>query len=138
MLRRPVGEPEVWREQLAHLRESSKLEHVELRVVPFSAGPHPGMLGSFAMMQFLEEEAFAFVCVEHERGAICQGEPGDIDRFTVVVAELGRLALSSAEHASRWASPPTTARSRLPRKPAARTGTPWRSAVLRSRRSSTR
>lgn len=94
VLRRPVGEPEVWQEQLAHMRESSELEHVELRVVPFSAGPHPGMLGSFVMMQFPEEEAPAFVYVEHERGAIYQEDPGDINRFTVVVAELGRLALS--------------------------------------------
>lgn len=94
---RPVGDAQVWREQLVHMINSSQLDHVDLRILPFSAGPHPGMLGSFVMMQFPEEKAPAFVYVEHERGAIYQEDPGDIDRFTVVVAELGRLSLSPAD-----------------------------------------
>ncbi|PKW15325.1 DUF5753 domain-containing protein [Saccharopolyspora spinosa] len=70
VIRRTVGEREVWRGQLEHLLESSKLDHVELRIVPFSAGSHPGMSGAFVMMQFPEEADPAFVYIEHERGAI--------------------------------------------------------------------
>ncbi|WP_190816986.1 helix-turn-helix domain-containing protein [Saccharopolyspora pogona] len=94
VIRRPVGGPEVMAEQYAHLIKCSKLDHIELRIVPFSAGSHPAMLGSFVMMQFPEEDAPAFVYVEHERGAIYQEDPGDIDRYTVIVAELDRLSLS--------------------------------------------
>lgn len=93
-IRRPVGGSETMREQLEHLIESSKLDHVTLRVLPFAAGPHPAMLGSFVMMQFPEEDAPAFVYVEHERGAIYQEDPGDIDRYTVIVGDLERLSLS--------------------------------------------
>ncbi|MBB5159472.1 helix-turn-helix domain-containing protein [Saccharopolyspora phatthalungensis] len=97
IIRRPVGPPEVMREQLAHLIESSKLDHVDLRIVPFSAGSHPGMSGPFVMFQFPEEDAPAFVYLEHERGAVYQEDPGDIDRYTVIVAELERLSLSPAD-----------------------------------------
>ncbi|MGP4021447.1 helix-turn-helix domain-containing protein [Saccharopolyspora sp. 5N708] len=94
VIRRPTGDPEVMREQLAHLIESSKLDHITLRVLPFAAGPHPAMSGAFVMMQFPEEEAPAFVYVENERGAIYQEDPGDIDRYTVIVDALDRLSLS--------------------------------------------
>ncbi|WP_223840280.1 Scr1 family TA system antitoxin-like transcriptional regulator [Saccharopolyspora pogona] len=43
VIRHPVGEADVWRGQLEHLIESSKLDHVELGIVPFSAGSHPGI-----------------------------------------------------------------------------------------------
>lgn len=94
VIRRPIGDSSVMREQLESLVESSKLDHITLRVLPFSAGPHPAMFGSFVMMQFPDEEAPAFVYVEHERGAIYQEDPGDVDRFTVIVDELERLSLS--------------------------------------------
>lgn len=97
VIRRPLGDQDAWREQINHLIESSKLDHIDLRIVPFSAGPHSGMLGSFVMMQFPEEEAPAFVYVEHERGAIYQEDPGDTDRYTVIVAELEDVSLSPGD-----------------------------------------
>lgn len=94
IIRRQIGEPDVMREQLDHLVAASKLDHLTLRIVPFSAGLHPAMTGAFVMMQFPEEDAPAFVYVESERGGVYQEDPGDIDRFTVVVDTLDRLALS--------------------------------------------
>lgn len=93
VIRRPLGDRDAWQEQIDHLVESSKLDHINLRVVPFSVGLHPGMLGSFVMMQFPEEEAPAFVYVEHERGATYQEDPGDTDRYSAIIVELDRLAL---------------------------------------------
>lgn len=94
VIRRQVGSAQVMREQLEHLIESSKLEYVELRILPFSAGSHPAMAGPFTMMQFPDEGAPAFVYVEHDRGATYQEDPGDIDRFTAIVAGLDHLSLS--------------------------------------------
>lgn len=94
VVRRPVGHAETVREQFEQLIESSKLEHITLRIVPFSAGAHPGMTGSFAVMQFPDESAPAFVYIEHERGATYQEDPGDIDRYTVILTDLERLSLS--------------------------------------------
>lgn len=94
VMRRPVGDPDEWREQLQHLVDSSDLDHITVRIVPFSAGPHPGMLGSFVMMQFPDEETPAFVYVEHDRGGTYQEDPGDIERYTFIVDSLEQLSLS--------------------------------------------
>lgn len=94
VVRRPIGGADVMRGQLESLVESLDLDHITLRIVPFSAGAHPAMMGSFVMMQFPDEDAPAFVYVEHERGAIYQEDPGDVDRFTVIVGDLERLSLS--------------------------------------------
>lgn len=94
VIRRPVGGPEVWHGQLERMIEATTYDHVDLRVLPFSAGPHPAMAGSFVMMQFPEEDAPAFVYVEHERGAIYQEDPGDIDRYNDIVGLLDQLSLS--------------------------------------------
>jgi transcriptional regulator with XRE-family HTH domain len=97
VIRRPIGTPEEWREQLEYLLWVSDAAHIELRILPFAAGQHAAMLGGFAMMQFPDEEAAAFVYLEHDRGAIYQEDPGDIDRYTVNVTDLDRLSLSSED-----------------------------------------
>ncbi|MGI8312218.1 helix-turn-helix domain-containing protein [Saccharopolyspora hattusasensis] len=94
VLRRPVGSRDEWREQLEHLIASSKLEHVFLRILSFSAGPHAAMVGSFVMMQFPDEDAPAFVFSENERGGVYQEDPGDIDRYTLIVDQLESVTLS--------------------------------------------
>lgn len=94
VIRRPVGTADEWRAQLGSLVRASEFTHVTLRVLPFSAGPHPAVLGSFVMMRFPEEDDPAFVYLEHDRGAVYQEEPGDVERFTITVAELQRLSLS--------------------------------------------
>ncbi|GAA4840243.1 helix-turn-helix domain-containing protein [Saccharopolyspora rosea] len=94
VIRRPVGGPEVMRDQLHRLIDASRSPHTTLRILPFATGPHPAMSGAFVMMQFPEEDAPAFVYVDNERGAIYQEDPGDIDRYAVVVDVLERLSLS--------------------------------------------
>ncbi len=51
-LRRVVGGPEVMRHQLRRLVEASELPNVTLRVLPFQAGAHPGVDGSFTVLEF--------------------------------------------------------------------------------------
>src|SRR5205823_4013589 len=53
ILRRPVGGPRVMAEQLDQLAEVSELANVSLRVAPFSAGVHPGVMsGPFVILRF--------------------------------------------------------------------------------------
>lgn len=40
--------------QLEHLAEMAELPNIALRIYPFSAGPHPGMNGSFNIISFAE------------------------------------------------------------------------------------
>lgn len=51
-LRRAVGSPEVMREQLRHLAHASELSNVVVRVLTFEAGAHPGVDGSFTVLEF--------------------------------------------------------------------------------------
>lgn len=51
-LTRPVGPPELMATQLAVLRERAALPHVNVRVLPLSAGAHPGLMGSFSVLDF--------------------------------------------------------------------------------------
>lgn len=51
-VRRAVGGPDVMRAQLHRLAETSDLPNVVLRVLPFEAGAHPGVDGSFTVLEF--------------------------------------------------------------------------------------
>lgn len=97
VLHRAVGSRDVMRDQLAHLVEASRLEHITLRVVPFSAGAHAAMMGSFVMMQFPDEDSPAFAYVENDRGALYQEDPGDIARYSLMVEQLDTMALGEEE-----------------------------------------
>ncbi|MGW5354851.1 helix-turn-helix domain-containing protein [Streptomyces sp. NPDC004031] len=53
ILRRPVGGRAAMAAQLDHLAELAALPHVSIRVVPYDAGLHHGLLsGSFTMLNF--------------------------------------------------------------------------------------
>ncbi|MEV6490014.1 helix-turn-helix transcriptional regulator [Actinoplanes sp. NPDC051633] len=51
-LRRMVGGPAVMRGQLEHLIDLMDTGALELRIIPFSAGAHLGMLNGFTMLEF--------------------------------------------------------------------------------------
>jgi hypothetical protein len=52
ILHRSLGGPEVMRAQLKRLVDASQLPNVTLQIVPFDAGPHAGMGGSFTLVRF--------------------------------------------------------------------------------------
>ncbi|MDQ3901225.1 MAG: DUF5753 domain-containing protein [Actinomycetota bacterium] len=51
-LRRVVGDRKVMCGQLTRLIETVELPNVALRVLPFAAGAHPGVDGSFTVLEF--------------------------------------------------------------------------------------
>ncbi|GGU54289.1 helix-turn-helix domain-containing protein [Kitasatospora aureofaciens] len=51
-LRRVVGNKAIMAKQLQQLIAASREPNVTLQVVPFDAGAHPGVLGSFVIMEF--------------------------------------------------------------------------------------
>jgi transcriptional regulator with XRE-family HTH domain len=53
-LRRVVGGREVMCAQLTRLIEATELSNVALRVLPFAAGAHPGVDGSFTVLEFAD------------------------------------------------------------------------------------
>jgi transcriptional regulator with XRE-family HTH domain len=51
-LHRPIGGREVMREQLAHLLSASDHKWVRIQVLPFEAGEHASLIGSFTALRF--------------------------------------------------------------------------------------
>ena len=98
VLRRPVGGAEAFRQQLDHLTEMTHLPHVDLQVLPFSAGPHAAMGQTFRVVRFPGDEAgLDFVYQENDRGALYLERPADVDRFQTIFTQLTAAALPSGE-----------------------------------------
>jgi transcriptional regulator with XRE-family HTH domain len=72
VLRRQVGaeqeNPTLMLDQLAHLQQLAKQPGVKLQVVPFAAGAHPGMAGSFTVLQFPDPADSSLLYQEGARG----------------------------------------------------------------------
>ncbi|MFE2475526.1 Scr1 family TA system antitoxin-like transcriptional regulator [Streptomyces sp. NPDC059389] len=51
-LHREIGGREVMSNQLAHLLSLQRQQWLEVQVLPFNAGQHAGMMGSFTMLRF--------------------------------------------------------------------------------------
>ncbi|WP_040796450.1 helix-turn-helix domain-containing protein [Nocardia higoensis] len=98
-LRHHVGGIDVMAEQLHHLVEVSRLPNVSLRVVPFAAGPHPGLrTQSFVLLQFPPLSARAVseppvVYVEGYTGALFLEEDALIQRHRAALESIQRSAL---------------------------------------------
>ncbi|BEL05520.1 helix-turn-helix transcriptional regulator [Actinoplanes sichuanensis] len=52
VIRRMVGGPQVFHDQLAHVIDQALTGGCDLRIVPFSAGSHQGIKNSFTVLQF--------------------------------------------------------------------------------------
>ncbi|WP_217711578.1 helix-turn-helix transcriptional regulator [Actinomadura sp. NAK00032] len=99
-VRRVVGGAEVMREQLDHLLAVTELPNVHLQVIPFDAGGHPGMTGSFVVMNFAEGVGSDIVYIESQAGDIFLEEEADIARYNLVSTHLRAGALSPSASAS--------------------------------------
>ncbi|MFI6004306.1 DUF5753 domain-containing protein [Streptomyces sp. NPDC051366] len=63
-LRQEVGGTHVMRAQLAHLLELAELPNVHVQVLPYRAGGHPCIGGTFNVVSFAEAEAMDVVHVD--------------------------------------------------------------------------
>nr|WP_202534538.1 helix-turn-helix transcriptional regulator [Streptomyces sp. SID3212] len=71
VLRRPVGDsPEIMREQIDRLLDTSALPNVTLQIAEFSSGHHPGTYGPFVIFRFAVPELPDMVYSEYLTGAV--------------------------------------------------------------------
>jgi hypothetical protein len=102
VLRRPVGGAQIMAEQLERLVEASELPNVSLRVVPFAAGYHPGILsGSFYILRFPlngggQESEPPTAYADLYTGALYLDKPNEIDRYSDAFAAIWEHALDEA------------------------------------------
>jgi transcriptional regulator with XRE-family HTH domain len=94
VVRRNVGGSAVMQAQLEHLAGLSALPNVTIQVLPFSAGVHPAMDGSFSILGFPVPSDPAVVYMENQAGSVYLEEPADVDRFSRMFSHLIAKALS--------------------------------------------
>jgi len=78
VLRRLVGGRAVMRSQLEHLIQLVEERRVTLQVVPFEAGAHAGMEGSFTVLRFPEGSMTDVIYVESRSGQLFLSRPGEL------------------------------------------------------------
>lgn len=94
-LRRPLTESGVMRRQLRHLADSSERSNVTLRVVPLRAGPHAGLRGPFAVMEFSEEPSLVYI--ENQTTFMFLDEKEDFAAYCVALSNILNVALKPAD-----------------------------------------
>ncbi len=105
IIRRPVGGPGVMHAQLGRLAEATTLPNVSLRIMPFSAGLHHGIMsGPFVILRFpLNGDGKATepptVYVDGFTGALYLDKPSEIQRYEKAFGDIWESSLT--EDASR-------------------------------------
>ncbi|GGM82601.1 hypothetical protein GCM10011609_18190 [Lentzea pudingi] len=85
-----VGGEELMRAQLHHLLQMSVRPYIHLRIVPFSAGAHAGMSGSFDLLKFDRIEPVIFL--EAENSILVVERKDSIRDYEDIVKNLDRKA----------------------------------------------
>ena len=96
-LTRTVGDPEVMRAQLEHLAALGDLAHINIQVLPFRSGAHPGMSGAFSILEFPESADTAVVYLEGVTSDLYLEKEPDVRRYTGLYEHLRASALSTSE-----------------------------------------
>jgi transcriptional regulator with XRE-family HTH domain len=97
-IRRLVGGPAVMHSQLAHLLKASDQPNVTIQVIPYDAGAHPGMPGSFVYMEFGEPNP-DLVYVDTLAGDLFLETDTDLALYAFIFDHLRAAALSLARTA---------------------------------------
>lgn len=104
VLRRPVGGSAVMRAQIDRLAEAAALPHITVQIVPFSAGPHPGMFGPFQLFRFRYPELPDIVYSEALTGAAYLDERDDVVAYLEALDRMGTQAVPASRTESLLAA----------------------------------
>jgi transcriptional regulator with XRE-family HTH domain len=93
VLVRPIAPPPVVIRQLEHLLEMAALPNVTIQLVPSTKpGWHPGLIGSFVMLEF--PLAPSIVHVEHYRASATLWDEADVAAYVAAVEEIQKRAMA--------------------------------------------
>jgi transcriptional regulator with XRE-family HTH domain len=91
-VRTVIGGRAVWAEQLRYLLEQANLENVEIRIVPYSAGWHPGLVGDSILID--SDIAPSIVNVELEASGLILHDPDDVENYRRAAEKVEKKAMS--------------------------------------------
>jgi Domain of unknown function (DUF5753) len=105
-VRRLVGGRQVMRAQLDRLREAASRPNITIQVIPFDAGSHPGMDGSFIVLEFPDPADQSIVYTESAAGSLFLEEEAEIRRYILMFEHLRAAALRPDESVTPGAMRP--------------------------------
>lgn len=94
-VRLPVGGSEVMKQQLLHMLAMTVRPYITIRIVPISAGAHPGVNGSFVRLGYDKFEPVIYV--EGERTALFLEDKDSVAHYDDVLKALDRVALDEEQ-----------------------------------------
>jgi transcriptional regulator with XRE-family HTH domain len=97
VLRRHVGRGDVMRKQLRRLKEYAAEPHISIQILPFTRGAHPGMAGSFMLLEFTDPSLTDLLHLEGINSTTVREDTDQIARYLDKFAQLQKLALSLDE-----------------------------------------
>jgi transcriptional regulator with XRE-family HTH domain len=97
VLSRPVGGDDVMRDQLERLVEVTRLPNVTLQILPFAAGAHAGMDGTFAILDFPDAEDPNVVFAENATGGLFLEKTDELRKYNSIFDTIRATALSPEE-----------------------------------------
>jgi transcriptional regulator with XRE-family HTH domain len=102
---RRLEPPEVMREQVEHLLRMVTLPNVRLQVLPFAAGPHPGLDGSFQLLLFANDSLQETVYIEGQYGQFlirADERPEVVSRYRDVHTHVSQSVALSESESHSW------------------------------------
>ncbi|MGH3426730.1 MAG: helix-turn-helix domain-containing protein [Mycobacteriales bacterium] len=96
-LRRTAAQPSIAVEQLRRLASDAQLSNVTVQVLPFSAGVHASMSGSFTLLDFAPGVLSRCVYQEYAAGGHLVDDPGVVQLLNDLYDALRRQALDADE-----------------------------------------
>lgn len=104
VLHRPVGGRSVMRSQLEHLVVSAELPNVTLQVLPFAAGAHAGMDGTFSILLYQEPPNQNVVFAANAAGGLFLEKDEELHRYAFIFDHLRANAMRPEESLAMIAS----------------------------------
>lgn len=100
---RPVGGDEVMMAQMLRLCEVASMPNVTIQLLPFDAGAHPAMEGTFAILDFPESDGSSLVYAENATGGLFLEKGRELDFYLGIFGSIQAQALSPDESLKRIA-----------------------------------
>ena len=101
VIRRLVGSPAITSRQLMHLVDVATQSNVTIRVVPFTAGLHPGMKGPFEIVQFEDTPDENMVFLEGPSDDIIVDDPTETQNYLAAFEHITEISLGPSESLER-------------------------------------
>lgn len=104
VLSRPVGGDEVMRRQLRALARAGELSSVTVQVLPFHVGAHPGMDGTFTILNFSDLADTSVVFAENATGGLFLEKTEELNKYRTIFQHICAAALPPEESVALIAS----------------------------------